>query len=121
MTALTPLRSPQCFHRDTFAASGQFGDDMALKLDDWVQTEKGAPGRVVGVDGSTVSVAISSPPEPAEALLEFQEYRLKKSTGRISCWAAYGTAIDNFRGTINLALCLTAPSVTRPASPRSRI
>jgi hypothetical protein len=53
---------------------------MALNRGDWVQTEAGALGRVVDVNGGTVSVEISSPPEP-DPVQEFPEDQLKKIDG----------------------------------------
>jgi preprotein translocase subunit YajC len=53
---------------------------MALNRGDWVQTEAGALGRVVNVDGETISVEISSPPE-VEPVKDFPADQLKKIDG----------------------------------------
>jgi len=53
---------------------------MALKRGDWVQTEAGALGRVVDINGDTVSVEISSPPE-VEPVQSFPQDQLKKIDG----------------------------------------
>jgi hypothetical protein len=62
------------------ASLGQWENDMKLKRDDWVRTEKGALGKVVDIHGPTVSVAIASPPE-VEQVQEFLEDQLKKVDG----------------------------------------